>query len=208
MNKSQIATPALILDIGALRNNIRMMSEYLDNRNVSLRPHVKVHKTPEIAKMQIDSGAHGIMVAKLGEAEVMINAGIDDIAIANEIVQDRKIEKFLDLSSSAKMTMAVDNPLIVEKVSKIAIEKKKEANLIVDINVGMDRCGVLPGRPGSRPSCAARCRPDRTLRRSLIFSTASDQRSTDPSLTYRKDPPRDPCRPTPRLSCPSPSAQA
>jgi len=147
MNKSELKTPALLLDLDILESNIKMMSEYLKKRNVHLRPHIKCHKTPEIAKMQIDAGACGVMVAKLGEAEVMTDAGIKDIAIANQIVQEKKIDEFVNLNKYSKVSVAVDNPAIVDKISKIATRKGMDVSLIIEVDVGMGRCGVLQGKP-------------------------------------------------------------
>jgi len=147
MDKSEIATPALLLDLQVLESNIREMSTYLQNKNVSLRPHIKCHKTPEIAKLQIDAGARGVMVAKLGEAKVMAQAGIDDIAIANQVVQESKIKELVDLNEHAKVSVAVDNPIIVDKISEVASREGVGVNLIIEVDVGMNRCGVLPGKP-------------------------------------------------------------
>ena len=82
----QIDTPSLIVDLDVVEHNVLEMAEVARRSGVALRPHVKTHKAPEIARMQIDAGARGIAVAKLGEAEVMADAGMDDILIAYPIV--------------------------------------------------------------------------------------------------------------------------
>jgi len=147
MDKSDIPTPALLVDLDVLKSNIRMMSEYLENKKVGLRPHIKCHKTPEIAKMQIDAGACGVMVAKLGEAKIMADAGMEDIAIANQIIQEMKIEELADLNKYAKVSVAVDNPIMADKISSIATKKGINVSLIIEVDVGMNRCGVSPGKP-------------------------------------------------------------
>ncbi len=147
MNKSELKTPALILDLEILKKNIFSMSEYLKKGNVSLRPHIKCHKTPEIAKMQIAAGAAGVMVAKLGEAEVMSNAGIKNIAIANQIVQEQKIKDLADLCRHNEISVAVDSPMVVERMDNIAAREGININAMVEVDVGMGRCGVSPGKP-------------------------------------------------------------
>jgi len=147
MDRSQIETPALLLDYELLEANVRYMAKYLDKKSVKLRPHIKCHKTPEIARIQIDAGADGVMVAKLGEASVMADAGIGDIAIANQVVQETKIRRLVDINQCARVSVAVDNPAIVDRISAVATERDVDISLIVEVNVGMNRCGVMPGKP-------------------------------------------------------------
>ncbi|MEM2122788.1 MAG: DSD1 family PLP-dependent enzyme [Candidatus Bathyarchaeia archaeon] len=147
MDKRDIATPALLLDFDAFQSNIRMMADYLRDKPVKLRPHAKCHKTPIIAYMQIRAGAKGVTVAKLGEAEVMAKAGISDIYIANQVVQESKMEKLVNLNQYSNVSVAVDNPDVVERLSKIASGKKVDVKVIEEIDVGLNRCGVQPGKP-------------------------------------------------------------
>ena len=147
MTKGDIETPALLLDLDVLQNNIRTMAEYLKDKSVKIRPHTKCHKTPVIAHMQIKAGARGITVAKLGEAEVMANAGIENIFIANQVVQMSKIEKLVNLNRYSNVSVAVDNTDVIDTLSSIASKKNVKINTIVEIDVGLNRCGVLPGKP-------------------------------------------------------------
>ena len=117
LNKTDIETPALLLDLDTLQNNIRIMAEYLRDRPVKLRPHTKCHKTPIIAHMQVKAGAKGATVAKLGEAEVMANAGIESIFIANQVVQKSKLERLVNLNRYSNVSVAVDNPDVIEMLS-------------------------------------------------------------------------------------------
>jgi D-serine deaminase-like pyridoxal phosphate-dependent protein len=150
MNKLDLKTPALLLDLDILKDNISLMQRYIKKREVILRPHIKCHKTPEIAKMQIDAGARGVMVAKLGEAEVMSNAGIKNIAIANQVVQEKKIEELINLNRHNEVSVAVDNPLIVDLISKIAARENVKIKVMIEVDIGMGRCGVLPGEPAQK----------------------------------------------------------
>lgn len=147
MKKEDIETPALLLDIDVVQGNIRMMANYLKNKPVRLRPHTKCHKSPILAHMQLRAGAKGIMVAKLGEAEVMANAGVSDIYIANQVVQKTKIERLVNLNRYCDVSVAVDNPNVVEMLSNVALSKGLKVKVIEEIDVGLNRCGVLPGEP-------------------------------------------------------------
>ena len=95
------------LDI--LETNLREMAAYCAGHGLSLRPHIKTHKIPAIAQMQLTSGAHGITVAKLGEAEVMARAGITDILIAYPIVGSAKLARLIALAQMIRVTAATDS---------------------------------------------------------------------------------------------------
>src|ERR1700722_1376345 len=104
-----VDTPSLLVDLDALRENIRTMSSFFANKRCRLRPHFKSHKCTRIALMQMEAGAVGITCAKLGEAEVVADAGIKDILIANEIVGPLKINRLIALSKRANPMVAVDS---------------------------------------------------------------------------------------------------
>jgi len=147
MKKDDIETPILLLDIDILQDNIHLMADYLKDKPVKLRPHAKCHKTPIIAHMQIRAGAKGIAVAKLGEAEVMVNSGIEDVYIANQVVQSSKLERLVTLNEYSTVSVAVDTPSIVEMLSNVASRKNVNVKVIEEIDVGLNRCGVPPGKP-------------------------------------------------------------
>lgn len=86
----RIATPALIVDLDVLEENIRIMAQFFKDKKSRLRPHFKTCKCPNIAYLQLASGAKGITCAKVGEAEVLVNAGIKDILVANQVVDPDK----------------------------------------------------------------------------------------------------------------------
>lgn len=96
-NYVELDTPALVVDRKGMEENMRRMQDYADRHHVNLRPHTKTHKTPELALKQQEFGCKGIAVAKVGEAEVMAEAGLKDILIANEIVVKRSIREFRSL---------------------------------------------------------------------------------------------------------------
>ncbi|UCD72682.1 MAG: DSD1 family PLP-dependent enzyme [Candidatus Bathyarchaeota archaeon] len=143
----QIDTPALIIDLELMENNIASMAKFFEGADADLRPHSKTHKIPVIAHKQIAAGAKGICCQKLGEAEVMAAAGIEDILITNQIVGPRKLWRLANLSRNSGVTVAVDSLENAEMISKAAVKKETKVNVIVEINVGIDRCGVEPGEP-------------------------------------------------------------
>lgn len=145
--KDQLDTPVLLIDMDIMESNINKMASYFRSVKAELRPHAKTHKTPIIAQKQIEAGAIGITCAKLGEAEVMVAGGIKDILIANEIVPTQKIQRLMGLAKHANMMVAVDDPTNVENLSQAAQAKGVNLRVLVEVDIGMKRCGVIQGKP-------------------------------------------------------------
>lgn len=139
----ELDTPSLLLDLDLLKTNIAKMTQFMEGQPCDLRPHSKTHKCPTIAKMQIESGAIGICCQKLGEAEIMAEHGIMDILITNQIVGDAKVSrlmKLLDIAPDVKV--AVDNQMNIEILAKAAKLNRKLLHVLIEVDVGMKRCGV------------------------------------------------------------------
>lgn len=147
MKKVDIDTPALLLDLGIFERNIRHMAQYVKKINTNLRPHVKSHKTPAIAKRQVEAGAIGITCAKLGEAEVMAEAGMDNILIANQIVGDVKIQRLMNLVRQRKVIVAVTNQENARVLSDASVKSGIQLGVILEVETGMERCGIQHGLP-------------------------------------------------------------
>jgi D-serine deaminase-like pyridoxal phosphate-dependent protein len=145
--KAELDTPALCLDIEVVERNIQRMAGYFRDRPVKLRPHSKTHKSPVLARMQLAAGAIGITCAKLGEAEVMAQAGIRDILIANQVVSPGKIVRLVNLAAYTDVIVAVDNAGNVAKLSAAAEAKGVQLRVLVEVDIGHGRCGVPPGQP-------------------------------------------------------------
>jgi len=144
--KVELQTPALVIDLDRLEDNIAHMAEHARSRGIALRPHAKTHKCSQIAKLQIAAGALGICVAKLGEAEALADAGIDSILITSPVVGERGIARLLALNARAGNLMAVcDNGTVAERLAQAAAGSGKPMNLLVDIDPGLGRTGVRPG---------------------------------------------------------------
>ena len=137
-------TPALWVDLDALDHNIATMARLTADRGVEWRPHVKASKSPDLAKRLIAGGALGVTCAKVSEAEVMVDHGVTDILIANEIVGPIKIARLVDLASRATLCVAVDDERNLRDLSAQAVAAGCQLDVLVDINVGANRCGVTP----------------------------------------------------------------
>src|SRR5438876_9298564 len=109
MNLYDLDTPAVVIDLDRLERNIARMAALVHSGGKVLRPHIKTHKTPEIARMQLVAGACGITVAKLGEAEVFANAGFDEFFMANQVIGAQKIERLIALLRRVRIAVGVDS---------------------------------------------------------------------------------------------------
>lgn len=142
MKYHDLETPALLVDIHTLQENINQMASLIRNHKKRLRPHAKTHKTPEIAKMQLDSGAIGLTVAKLGEAEVFVEAGCRDIFIANQLVGEKKLERLVALCREASIQVGVDSAEVAMPLSHFAQKAGVTIGVRLEIDTGLKRAGV------------------------------------------------------------------
>jgi D-serine deaminase-like pyridoxal phosphate-dependent protein len=145
VEKSQIDTPALLIDLDAMEFNMKTMASFFQGTRTSLRPHFKTHKTPVLAHMQLQAGAIGMTCAKVGEAEVLVNAGIDDILIANQIIGPQKIARLASLARQTRITVAVDSEENIRDLSAGSQVFGSLIHVVIEIDVGLGRCGVPPG---------------------------------------------------------------
>ncbi|MEH7225695.1 D-TA family PLP-dependent enzyme [Bacillus sp. JJ1566] len=143
MKKHELDTPSLIIEREIMMDNIERMQSYANKYGVSLRPHTKTHKMPALAKLQIDAGAQGITVAKVGEAEVMAENGLNDIFIANEIVGEVKLDRIKKLAKTIDISFGVDSIEQCEMIEKVFSDSQKPAQVLIEIEVGENRSGVI-----------------------------------------------------------------
>jgi len=145
ISKGELDTPALLVDLDAVEKNIRTMQDFCLERKINLRPHVKIHKaTPAFAWMQMRAGAIGLTVAKLSEAEVLAASGIRDILIANQVAGERKIRRLVNLAAYTDIIVAVDNYDNLHMISTMAQQRGAEVGVVIEIDIGNNRCGVEP----------------------------------------------------------------
>jgi len=160
ISKLEIDTPALLIDLPVMESNLKKMSDFFSGKDINLRPHVKIYKaTPDLAQMQLKAGAIGMTCAKLSEAEVLADAGIQDILIANQIVGSKKIQRLMNLASRTKIMVAVDNQKNVSALSKTAQDYGVSIQVLVEVNIGHNRCGVAPFEPALKLSEAVIAAP-------------------------------------------------
>ena len=134
--KSDLDTPALLIDLDAMEHNIRTMAEYYAPLRARLRPHMKTHKTPIITHQQLEAGAIGVTCQKLEEAEIFARAGIKGILISNQVAGDLKIARLVNLAQWAEVTVGVDDLDNVRAISR-AVEKRSKGAL--DRALSLDR---------------------------------------------------------------------
>ena len=118
------------------------MAEKFRDLPAELRPHIKVHKSPQLARLEVEAGAVGVACATAWEALVMARAGIGDVLIANQVVHPDKVQVATDAARLTRLTIAVDDPRNLDRLSEAAVEAEVELELLIEIDVGMGRCGV------------------------------------------------------------------
>lgn len=139
---ADLETPSVIVDLEVMERNLSRMADYCRGKNLRLRPHTKSHKIPALAKRQLAHAAHGITVAKIGEADVMLAAGITDILIAYPIVGATKAERLAALATRADVTVALDSAEAALAISTEAHKQNARVGVLVELDVGFHRCGV------------------------------------------------------------------
>jgi D-serine deaminase-like pyridoxal phosphate-dependent protein len=147
MPVSEVDTPSLILDLDAFERNLDRMDASLAGKNIRIRPHAKSHKCSEIALRQIERGAVGVCCQKVSEAAAMIDGGVPDVLIANEAVGTPKLKTLAALAKRAKVAVCADNPGNVAALDEAARAASVNLDVLVEVNVGANRCGVEPGEP-------------------------------------------------------------
>ena len=140
-------TPSLVFDLDVVERNVAEMAEVARNGGVRLRPHTKTHKSPLIARMQLDAGASGITVAKLGEAEVMVDAGIDDVLIAYPLVGGSKLARLRALMERAQIRTTTDSVEVAEGLGAVGRDLGRDVQVLVEVDTGLHRVGGAPGAP-------------------------------------------------------------
>jgi D-serine deaminase-like pyridoxal phosphate-dependent protein len=144
-----IDTPALVVDLDAFERNLDRMAASLAGTSLRLRPHAKTHKSPIVAHQQLARGAVGVCCQKVSEAEAMVHGGVRDVLVSNEIVGPRKIARLVALARQAGVAVCVDDPDNVAALGEAARAAGVELRVLVEVNVGANRCGVEAGDPAA-----------------------------------------------------------
>src|SRR5688572_15506472 len=140
--EEEVPTPAIVIDVERVRRNVRRLADYAKARDIGVRPHTKTHKSVELARMQLEAGAVGLTVAKVGEARAMSQAG-DDIFMAYPAADRLRSEALAELAKSGTtMRVGVDSAEAIESVASSAAARGMEVGILIDIDVGLHRTGV------------------------------------------------------------------
>jgi D-serine deaminase-like pyridoxal phosphate-dependent protein len=137
-----LQTPCVLVDAAKLRRNVASMAEVARGHGVALRPHVKTHKMPPVARLQLEAGACGITVAKISEAEVMVRGGARDVFVAFPLVTEAKILKAIELAREARVILAVDSPEGAGVLQRTAQRAGVDLEVRLELDTGLRRTGV------------------------------------------------------------------
>lgn len=140
--RQAVTTPALLLDLDVAKRNIATMADKFDALPAKLRPHIKVHKSVELARMTVEAGAIGVACATVWEAMVMATGGITDVLIANQVVGPDKMAAAAELAREHRITVTVDDVRNVEQLAGAAAAAGSSLEVLIEVDVGMGRCGV------------------------------------------------------------------
>ncbi|MDP7667399.1 MAG: DSD1 family PLP-dependent enzyme [Rhodospirillales bacterium] len=143
----EVESPALILDLDTFERNLKRLADAGRRLGVRLRPHAKTHKCPVIARRQMALGAVGVCCQTVGEAEAMVFGGIDDVLVTNEVVDRVKVNRLVSLAKQARVAVCADDAGNAEALNAAAAAFGARLDVLVEVNVGANRCGVEPGRP-------------------------------------------------------------
>lgn len=199
-------TPALLVDEEIFDANIAAARALARGTGKTLRPHVKTHRTPALARRQLADGVIGVTCATVGEMEVMADAGITDLLLANEVVSADKVRRVAALARRARVTIAVDGRAHVDRLAAAAGALAVHLDVLIDVDVGLKRCGLTGERevletasairraPGLRLAgimgYEGRLRaklPDRATRIEQAFRTLADMKRLLTDAGYRVD---------------------
>ncbi len=142
MRVEELDTPIPVIDLDRVERNLAKMQAYCDAKGLALRPHIKTHKLPQFARRQRELGARGITCQKLGEAEVMIDAGFDDILLSYPLIGPAKARRLAQLAGRAKMRVAIDSTMALETVAQGAAGAGAPIGVLVEFDSGTRRTGV------------------------------------------------------------------
>lgn len=145
MHVSEIDTPALLVDLDVMERNLGRAADYCKSHNLRLRPHTKTHKSPLIGRMQLDRGAAGLTVAKVGEAEVMLASGTPDMLLHYPVIGRGKLERLMAVARKTRVTVALDSVPAAQQLSDAARAAQVEVGVLTEADVGLKRVGVIPG---------------------------------------------------------------
>lgn len=147
MALEEVDTPALLIELEPFERNLARMAKAAAEAGVRLRPHAKTHKCAIIALRQVASGAVGVCCQKVSEAEALVEGGVRDVLVSNEVLGRRKLDRLAALAREARMGICVDHADNIAQLSQAAVRLGADLHVLVEVDVGAHRCGVTPGEP-------------------------------------------------------------
>ncbi|WBV43994.1 alanine racemase [Pseudoroseomonas cervicalis] len=159
MDLASLETPVPVIDLDVVEANLARMQAYCDSHGIALRPHIKTHKLPALARRQVELGARGITCQKLGEAEVMVEAGIDDILMSYPLLGAAKAARLAKLAPRARFRVGLDNAQSLATVAEAARLSGAEIGILVEFDSGTARTGVMSVEELLELARAARATP-------------------------------------------------
>ncbi len=145
MHILDLDTPALLIDLDRLEANLDRAARYAAAHGLRMRPHTKTHKSPLVGRMQLERGACGLTVAKVGEAEVMVEDVPSGLLVAYPVWGESKWERLAKVASKVPVTVAIDSAEVASGLSRYASRAGVEFGILVEVDLGMHRCGLPPG---------------------------------------------------------------
>ncbi len=144
---SELPTPAPLVDLDVLEANIATMAAFFHGRPAHIRPHAKTHRAPAVARRQVAAGAPGVTCAKVSMAEAMVDGGVEDVYIANEVVAPGAVARLCALAERARVAVAVDHPESAARISEAARARGVSIGVLIELDAGIGRTGTRPGQP-------------------------------------------------------------
>ncbi len=141
MKASKADTPAVLIELDIVEQNLQRAQQMAEAISLPLRPHIKTHKLPRFALRQVELGAHGITCQKLGEAEVMADAGLDDIFVSYNILGVSKLKRLKALHERIGISVAADNITVIDGYAAMFTDSNRKLPVVVEVDTGGGRCG-------------------------------------------------------------------
>lgn len=179
MHISELDTPALLIDLDIMERNLTRMAEYAREHSLRLRPHTKTHKIPALGRKQVELGAAGLTVAKVGEAEVMRKSGTPDLLIAYPVLGENKLRRLRELANDTQVTVALDSEEAARELSAAGFP----AGVLAEVDAGLGRVGVKPGEQLLRLIEVIESLPNLTFR-GIAFYPGHIKRFADASAPW------------------------
>ncbi|MCC6363371.1 MAG: alanine racemase [Bryobacterales bacterium] len=145
MRISELETPAILIDLDIMDRNLKRVADYARANDLIVKPHTKTHKIPALARRQMELGAAGVTVAKVGEAEVMLEANPPELYVAYPVIGRSKIERLIAVARKTRVTVGLDSLFAARQLSDAARAAQVSLRILAEVDAGMGRVGVSPG---------------------------------------------------------------